>query len=364
MSDAPIPVTRSSLPPLEEYIPLLEQLWASKQLTNGGTFHQQLEARLGEYLGVPHVSLFSSCTAALFAGLKILGLKGEVITTPFTFIATANALMWCDLKPVFVDIDPVTANIDPAAIEKAITPQTCAILAVHCYAQACDTKAIEEIAKKHNLKVIYDAAHAFGVEDANGSVLKAGDLSAISFHAAKVFNTAEGGALISHDAETKKRIDSFKNFGFTSETTVEGCGFNGKMSELSAALGIVQLGHIDRYIAARKKVDETYRRWLKDIPGIELFSFANTKRTNHSYFPIRITKEYKISRDELYEQLKAKNIFTRRYFHPIITDFTPYKHMQAHTPVAKHLATEILCLPMYEGLTGDEQSRIIDILKD
>ena len=362
--DSLVPVTRSSLPPLEEYIPLLQQIWQNKQLTNSGTFHQQLERRLCEYLGVPFISLFSSCTAALMAALKISDLEGEVITTPYTFAATAHALMWCNLKPVFVDIDPATANIDPAAIEKAITPRTCAILAVHCYGQPCDTAAIAEIAQRHNLKVIYDAAHAFAVEDAQGSILNHGDFSTVSFHGAKVFNTAEGGALICHDEETKKRIDSFKNFGFTSETSLDMLGFNGKMSELSAALGIVQLAHVDRYIAARQKIDETYRRYLQDIAGIEPFASQNVTRCNASYFPVRVTKEFPLSRDDLYEKFKEANILTRRYFHPLVSDFAPYQQIQGNTPVAKEFSAQVLCLPMYDSLSEEDQMRVIAVLKD
>lgn len=357
-------VTRSSLPPLDEYIPLLEQIWQNRQLTNSGVFHQQLERRLSDYLGVPALSLFSSCTAALMAAIKILGLQGEVITTPYTFAATAHALMWCNLKPVFVDIDPVTANIDPAAIEKAITPRTCAILAVHCYGRPCDTDAIADIAKRNDLKVIYDAAHAFGVEDAQGSILNHGDFSTVSFHGAKVFNTAEGGALIYPGADIKKRVDSFKNFGFTSETALGELGFNGKMSELNAALGIAQMDHVDGYIAARRKADEFYRHHLQDMKGIAPFAFGNVTRQNYSYFPVRITAEYALSRDELYEAFKARNILTRRYFYPIVTDFEPYKHLQGDTPVARAFASEVLCLPMYDSLSEEDQMRIVTLLKE
>lgn len=362
--DRPIPVTRSSLPPLEEYIPLLEKIWQSRQVTNAGALHQQLEKELCAYLGVPFLSLFSSCTAALVAALKLLDLRGEVITTPYTFAATAHALAWCNLKPVFVDIDPVTANIDPGEIEKAITPQTCAILAVHCYGQPCDTDAIAAIAEKYNLKIIYDAAHGFAVEDAQGSILKHGNLSTVSFHGAKVFNTAEGGALICHDEETKKRIDSFKNFGFVSETAIDECGFNGKMSELNAALGIAQLRHIDSHIAARKKIDETYRRHIAGIRGIEPLEFGRAARANYSYFPIRVTKEYGLTRDELYEKFKFRNILTRRYFHPIITDFVPYRPLGGNTPIAKEFSSQILCLPIYDTLSEAEQMRVMDVLAE
>lgn len=363
MSNNKIFVTRSSLPPLDEYIPLLQELWDSRHLTNSGAFHQQLEKGLKEYLKVPNISLFSSGTAALFAALKLSDLKGEVITTPFTFIATANSLKWCGLDPVFVDIDPNTANISPAEIEGAITPKTCAILAVHCYGQACDTGAIAKIAKKHNLKVIYDAAHAFGVEDEHGSILNSGDFSALSFHATKVFNTAEGGALICHDEETKKRIDRFKDFGLTGETTAQEIGFNGKMSELSAALGVVQLRHIDHYISSRKNADQYYRDSLQNIPGIDPIRFDNLKKANYSYFPVRITERYPLDRDALYEKLKAYDIFTRRYFYPLMTDFVPYKGIFSNTPVAQKFASEVLCLPLYADLTQENQNRILDVLR-
>lgn len=363
MSDDKIYVTRSSLPPLQEYLPLLEKLWESRYLTNNGVFHQQLEKGLKEYLGVPHISLFSSCTAALFAALKLADLQGEVITTPFTFVATANSLKWCGLKPIFVDVNPETANIDPSEIEKCITSKTSAILAVHCYGQTCDTNAIKKIAKKHNLKVIYDAAHAFGVEDEDGSILNSGDFSALSFHATKVFNTAEGGALICHDEETKKRIDQFKDFGFTGEISVKEIGFNGKMSELSAALGLVQLDHIDNYIISRRNADKYYRKNLTDIVGIEPLTFDNLTKANYSYFPIRITQKYSLNRDELYEKFKENNIFTRRYFYPIITDFAPYQEIFSNTPVARKFASEVLCLPLYEGLYEENQNRILDILR-
>ena len=364
-SDKPIYVTRSSLPALEEYVPHLEKLWESRYLTNSGEFHQQLEKGLEDYLGVSHLSLFSSGTAALLAAFKVSELPegGEVITTPFTFIVTAHALMWCGLKPVFVDVDPVSANIDPAKIEEAVTPRTCAILGVHCYGQVCDTKAIAAIAEKHGLKFFYDAAHAFAVEDEQGSILRCGDFAALSFHATKVFNTAEGGALVCRDAEMKERVDSFKNFGFNGEITAEDIGFNGKMSELSAALGVAQLTHVDEYIAARQKIDTAYRKALEKIDGIEPLDFGNLKRANYSYFPVRITERYPLSRDELFEKYKEHNIFTRRYFYPLVTDFGPYQGMKADIPVAQKLVKEILCLPIYEGMSDAEFGRILGALK-
>lgn len=364
MSEKPLYVTQSSLPPLEEIAVYMEEIWARKMLTNGGVCHQKLEQKLCEYLGVPYICLFSSGTAALLAALKVLDIKGEVITTPFSFVATSNALLWCNLTPVFVDVDPHTANIDPAKIEAAITPQTTAIMAVHCYGQACDVKAIEAIAKNHNLKVIYDAAHAFGVENAQGSILNAGDMAALSFHATKVFNTAEGGALVCHSAEMKARIDRYKNFGFTSESDIECAGFNGKMSEINAAMGLVQLNHIDKYIKKRSEADQYYRTQLESVAGIACLSFKNLKRYNYAYFPVRVTDEYSCSRDKLFEHLKQRQIFTRRYFYPCITQMTPYKMIAADVPVSKKLADQILCLPMFSDITIDDINRVIDVIKE
>lgn len=364
MNEEPLYVTQSSLPPLEELTAYMEKIWTRKMLTNGGVCHQELEQKLCEYLGVPHICLFSSGTAALLAALKVLDVKGEVITTPFSFVATSNALLWCNLTPVFVDVDPHTANIDPAKIEASITPQTTAIMAVHCYGQSCDVKAIEAIAKKHNLKVIYDAAHAFGVEDERGSILNAGDMAALSFHATKVFNTAEGGALVCHSAEMKARIDRYKNFGFTSESDIECAGFNGKMSEINAAMGLVQLNYIDEYINKRSEADQYYRAQLENVAGIECLSFENLKRYNYAYFPVRVMDEYSRSRDELFEHLKQQQIFTRRYFYPSITDMTPYKMIAADVPVSNRLADQILCLPMFSDIKIDDMKRVIEAIKE
>ncbi|MGZ8546854.1 MAG: DegT/DnrJ/EryC1/StrS family aminotransferase, partial [Sulfuricurvum sp.] len=318
-------VTQPYLPPLDDFIPYLQQIWDSKILTNGGPFHQQLEEALCDYLGVKHISLFTNGTLALVTALQALRITGEVITTPYSFVATAHSLLWNGIKPVFVDIDPVTLNLDPSKIEAAITPQTTAILPVHCYGHPCDVKAIEEIADNYNLKVIYDAAHAFGVKDEGGSILRHGDLSVLSFHATKVFNTFEGGAIISPDAKTKQRIDHLKNFGFVDEVTVVAPGINGKMSEINAAFGLLQLQHIDNAIKQRKEIDKMYRNALCDINGITLLHEKSEQASNYSYFPILIEDEFSLSRDELYQQLRDNNIFARRYFYPLISDFPMYR---------------------------------------
>ena len=363
MEKSPIYVTQPSLPPLEELIPFLEQIWENKVLTNCGPFHQRLEAALCEYLGVSHISLFSNATIALITALKALDIQGEVITTPYSFVATAHALLWNKVKPVFVDIDPVTLNLDPAKIEAAITPLTKAIMPVHVYGQPCDVDAIEAIAKRHNLKVIYDAAHAFGVQCHCGSVLNHGDLSVLSFHATKVFNTFEGGAIVSPDAETKRYIDQLKNFGFTSETTVVQTGINGKMSEFNAAVGLLQLKHIDVAIAQRQTIDVAYREGLKVVPGIRCLTQTECIKSNYSYFPILIEDDYPLTRDQLYDKLKSNGIHGRRYFYPLITEFPMYQQVQgvgtAVLPVAINAAERVICLPIYPGLSTYEQNYII-----
>ena len=331
MAAEKIYVTQPYLPPLEEFIPYLEQIWANKVLTNGGPFHQQLEQALCRYLGVPHISLFSNGTLALITALQALRIQGEVITTPYSFVATAHALLWQNCTPVFVDIEPHTLNLDPAKIEAAITPQTTAILPVHCYGNPCDTAAIQKIADNYNLRVIYDAAHAFGVQDAGGSILRHGDLSVLSFHATKVFNTFEGGAIICPDAKTKLRIDQLKNFGFVDETTVVAPGINGKMSEINAAFGLLQLKHMDEALAKRQSIDEAYRKGLKDVPGIRCLQSAGEEVANYSYFPILVEEDYPLSRDALYQKLKDNNIYARRYFYPLISDFPMYRGMACCT---------------------------------
>lgn len=367
MSDKPIYVTQPFLPPLEEFAPYLEQIWNSKVLTNGGPFHQQLEKALCEYLGVDHIALFSNGTLALVTALQSLRITGEVITTPYSFVATAHSLLWNGIKPVFVDIDPRTLNLDPRQIEAAITPQTTAIMPVHCYGHPCDVDAIQRIADNYNLRVIYDAAHAFGVEHGRNSILRAGDLSVLSFHATKVFNTFEGGAIICPDAKTKQRIDHLKNFGFVDELTVVAPGINGKMSELNASLGLLQLKHIDRAIERRQEIDAIYRSQLDGIKGLKCVQDTGESRQNHSYFPILIDSDFPISRDDLYDVLKKHNIYARRYFYPLISEFPMYRGLpSAHAsnlPHATAASRQVLCLPIYPDLTGADQARVIKLVK-
>lgn len=347
-------VTRPTLPPLEEFIPYLRKIWDSKILTNCGPFHQQLEQALCDYLGVEHIALFTNGTIALVTALQALRVTGEVITTPYSFIATSHSLLWNGIKPVFVDIDAATLNLDPAKIEASITPQTTAIMPVHCYGHPCDVEAIQRIADTYNLKVIYDAAHAFGVQDAHGSILRYGDLSVLSFHATKVFNTFEGGAIVCPDAKTKVRIDQLKNFGHVGEVTVVAPGINGKMSEFNAALGLLQLNYINQALAQRKEIDAAYRLRLKGVKGIRCLNDAGEKIANYSYFPILVEAGYRISRDDLYHQLKERAIHPRRYFYPLISDFPMYRGLpSAHRenlPVATVAAQQILCLPIYPDL--------------
>lgn len=354
------------MPPLEEFVPYLEKIWANKILTNGGPFHQQLENALCDYLGVNHLALFSNGTLALVTALQALRITGEVITTPYSFVATAHSLLWNGIKPVFVDVHPDTLNLDPARIEAAITPQTTAILPVHCYGHPCDVDAIQKIADIYNLKVIYDAAHAFGVRCHCGSVLNHGDLSVLSFHATKVFSTFEGGAIICPDAKTKHRIDHLKNFGFVDETTVVAPGINGKMSEINAAFGMLQLQHIDEAIAKRRAIDAVYRDELKNVPGIRCLQGAGEHVANCAYFPVLVEPEYPCSRDALYRKLKDNNIFARRYFYPLITEFPMYRGMlsanRENLPVATAAAQQVLCLPIYPALTPDDQRSVISIV--
>ncbi len=353
----PIYVTRPYLPPLEELLPYLEQIWANRQLTNGGPFHQQLEQALCNYLGVEHISLFANGTLALVTALQALRITGEVITTPYSFVATAHSLLWNGIKPVFVDIDPDTLNLDPAKVEAAITPQTTAILPVHVYGRSCDTMRIQAIADTYGLKVIYDAAHAFGVEDEGGGILRHGDLSILSFHATKVFTTFEGGAIVSPDEKTKKRIDYLKNFGFVDEVTVVAPGINGKMNEFNAALGLLQLKHIDAAIARRKLIDATYRQRLSGVKGIRCLSDSGEKVANYAYFPILVDNDYPISRDDIYQELKDVGIHPRRYFYPLISDFPMYRGLPSshrdNLPVAAKASRQVLCLPIFPDLALD-----------
>ena len=354
-------VTQPTLPPLEEFIPYLEQIWENKILTNGGTFHQQLEQALCDYLGVKHLALFTNGTIALITALQALRITGEVITTPYSFVATAHSLLWNGIKPVFVDIDPISLNLDPAKIEAAITPQTTAIMPVHCYGYPCDVKRIQAIADNYNLKVIYDAAHAFGVKNQDGGILNHGDLSVLSFHATKVFNTFEGGAIICPDEKTKRRIDHLKNFGFVDEVTVVAAGINGKMSEINAAFGLLQLKGIDEALAKRQAIDAHYRESLKDIVGIRCAD-GGSHVANYAYFPIFVEK----NRDALYETLKENGIFGRRYFYPLISDFPMYRGLPSaapsNLPIARKTSEEVICLPIYPELSHDSQDKIINLI--
>ena len=362
----PIYVTQPHLPPLEEFIPYLEEIWANKILTNGGPFHVQLEEALCAYLGVEHLALFTNGTVALVTALQALRITGEVITTPYSFVATAHSLLWNGIKPVFVDIDPATLNLDPARIEAAITPQTTAIMPVHVYGHPCDVKAIQDIADRYNLKVIYDAAHAFGVHNHSGSILRHGDLSVLSFHATKVFNTFEGGAIVCPDAKTKRHIDHLKNFGFVDEVTVTAPGINGKMSEFNAALGLLQLKHIDRALEKRKQIDAAYRQRLQGVRGLRCLQAATDGRANYAYFPILIGADHPANRDGVYENLRAHNILARRYFFPLISNFPMYRGMpSAHPdnlPVANACAKQVLCLPIYPSLSLDQVEEISEIV--
>ena len=359
-------VTQPYLPPLEEFLPYLEQIWENKILTNCGPFHHQLEEALCKHLGVEYIAVFANGTLALVTALQSLRITGEVITTPYSFVATSHSLLWNGIKPVFVDIDPRTLNLDPVRIEAAITPQTTAIMPVHCYGHPCDVEAIQKIADNYNLKVIYDAAHAFGVEDEGGSVLRHGDLSVLSFHATKVFNTFEGGAIVCPDAKTKIRIDQLKNFGHVGEVTVVAPGINGKMSEFNAALGLLQLKHINKALACRKEIDDTYRKRLQGIKGIRCLHGSGEKVANYAYFPILIDHDYPINRDELYQRLKDRGIHPRRYFYPLISEFPMYRGLpSAHRdnlPVATKISRQILCLPIYPALDMTVINEICDFI--
>lgn len=367
----PVYVTQPELPPLEEFMPYLQKIWDGRQLTNGGPFHAAFEAALCEHLGVRHISLFTNATIALVTALQSLRVTGEVITTPYSFVATAHSAMWNGIKPVFVDVDPVTLNLDPARIEAAITPQTTAILPVHCYGTPCDVDAIQRIADDYNLKVIYDAAHAFGVQRLDAgqrrSVLDYGDLSVLSFHATKVFNTFEGGAIICPDAKTKQRIDHLKNFGFVNETTVVAIGINGKMSEFNAALGLLQLKHVDAHIARRGGIERRYRALLQGVPGVRFLERPADATPNHSYMPILVGPEHAAGRDGLYHALRAEDVMARRYFHPLISDFPMYRGLPSADPrglpVARAASEQVICLPIYPSLADEDIERIAAIVR-
>ncbi len=363
----PVYVTQPYLPPLEEFIPYLEQIWENKWLTNNGPFHQQLEQALCEYLGVEHLALFANGTLALVTALQALRITGEVITTPYSFVATAHSLLWNGLTPVFVDIDPLTCNLDPDKIEQAITPHTTAIMPVHCYGNPCNVERIQQIADTYGLKVIYDAAHAFGVTYKGESLLKHGDLSVLSFHATKVYNTFEGGAIVCPDAKTKQRIDYLKNFGFADEVTVMAPGINGKMSEVNAAFGLLQLKHIDAAINRRRQIATLYESALVDVKGVVCMPEpAETYRTA-SYFPVFITEEYPLTRDELYKKLKVHNIYARRYFYPLISDMPMYRGMDSASevklPNAKIVAGQVICLPIYPDLQEKQVIEITNLIR-
>lgn len=360
-------VTQPSLPPLEEFIPYLQQIWDNKILTNNGPFHRQLESALCDYLGVEHLALFTNGTIALITALQALRISGEVITTPYSFVATSHSLLWNNIKPVFIDIDPATGNLDPDRIEEAITPHTTAILGVHCYGNPCAVDRIQQIADIHNLKVIYDAAHAFGVRFKGESILRYGDLSVVSFHATKVFNTFEGGAIICPDLKTKQRIDYLKNFGFADEVTVTASGINGKMSEINAAFGLLQLKHIDSVISRRKEIDAYYRQNLANVPGISVLPEPSDVESNSSYFPILVGNGYPLTRDLLYQNLKVAGIHGRRYFYPLITDMPMYRGLPSanskRMPNANRLAEQVICLPIYPNLLEAEQRQVVDTIR-
>lgn len=364
----PIYVTQPDLPPLEEFIPYLERIWESKWLTNNGPFHQKLEQALCNYLGVEHLALFTNGTIALVTALQALRITGEVITTPFSFVATAHSLLWNGLTPVFVDIDPNTCNLDPDRIEQAITPRTTAIMPVHCYGTPCSVEHIQQISDTYGLKVIYDAAHTFGVKYKGESLLKHGELSVLSFHATKVYNTFEGGAIICPDAKTKQRIDYLKNFGFADEVTVMAPGINGKMSEINAAFGLLQLMYVDAAIARREAIDALYRQNLSEVQGITCLPIPIDTDRTFSYFPILVGSGYPLSRDELYFKLKKQDIYARRYFYPLISDMPMYRGLpsasHSNLTVAASISKQVLCLPIYPNLTEDAQSQIIETIRE
>ena len=383
-----IKVTSPLLPDLGEFEEYLKKIYDSEWLTNNGQFHQQLEKALAEHLGVPYISLFTNGTLPLITGLQALRITGEVITTPYSFVATTHSLWWNGIKPVFVDVDPATGDMDPNKIEAAITPKTTAIMPVHVYGKPCNVDAIQEIADKYGLKVIYDAAHAFGVNvdptvdnyktlagsptpkgvtDGKVSILNAGDLSTLSFHATKVYNTVEGGAMVMHDEKMKKRIDYLKNFGFASETEVVGPGINSKMDELRSAWGLINLKQVDKAIAARQHVADAYRKALRSVEGITFFDDMSGVRHNYSYFPIFVdAKKYGMSRDELYFKMRDHKVWGRRYFYPLITDFSPYRGLDSATrenlPEAYKMADSVICLPMHHELSDEDIQRVIDCI--
>ena len=367
MNNKTITVTSPLMPDLEDFNVILKDIWAKKWITNNGSYHKELEKALCDYLKVPFISLFTNGTLPLITALQALRITGEVITTPYSFVATTHALWWNGIKPVFVDIDPNTGNLDPNKIEAAITPQTTAIMPVHVYGRPCRTKEIQNIADKYGLKVIYDAAHAFGVEVEGKSILNEGDLSTLSFHATKVFNTIEGGALIMHDEKTKQRIDYLKNFGFANEVEVVAPGINSKMDEIRSAYGLLNLKKVDLAIEARHQVAIRYRQTLRDVKGIDFWDDVPGVRHNYSYFPIFVNEEeYGMTRDELYFKLKEHNIFGRRYFYPLISTFSTYRGLDSsnrnNLPNAHRLAESVICLPMHHALDQNDINRVLDVI--
>lgn len=367
MNNDQITVTSPLLPNLDEFNEMLKDIWASKWITNNGSFHKQLEAELCKYLKVPYISLFTNGTLPLITALQALRISGEVITTPFSFVATTHSIWWNGIKPVFVDIDPSNCGLDPDKIEAAITPKTTAIMPVHCYGKPCDTERIQAIADKYGLKVIYDAAHAFGVEVNGESILNKGDMSTLSFHATKVYNTIEGGALVMHDEQTKKRIDYLKNFGFAGETEVVAPGINSKMDEVRAAYGLLNLRQVDACIDARRQVAVRYRDALRDVSGISFFDDMPGVRHNYSYFPIFVDAEkYGMTRDELYFKMKEHNVLGRRYFYPLISTFSTYRGLDSakpsNLPNAHKMADEVICLPMHHALSEEDINRTMELI--
>lgn len=363
-----ITVTSPLLPDLKEFEKSLEDIWSRKWLTNNGEYHKKLEAALSEYLGVPYLSLFTNGTLPLITALQALRITGEVITTPYSFVATTHSIWWNGIKPVFVDVEEQTGNIDPAKIEAAITPRTTAIMPVHVYGTPCRTDEIQKIADKYGLKVIYDAAHAFGVKVGGKSVLEDGDISTLSFHATKVFNTVEGGALICRDEATKKRIDYLKNFGFADEVTVVAPGINSKMDELRSSYGLLNLKQVDKAIESRKATALKYREGLKNVPGVRWLEDIEGVRHNYSYFPLFIDEEkYGMSRDALYARLKEHNILGRRYFYPLISEFSTYRGLESaapeNLPIAHKLASSVICLPMYAFMEEDDVERVVECVR-
>ena len=369
MEEKLITVTSPLLPPLDELVPMLQDIWDRKWLTNNGHYHQELERALCDYLKVPYVSLFTNGTLPLMCALQALRITGEVITTPYSFVATTHSLWWNGIKPVFVDIDPDTCNLDPDKIEAAITPRTTAIMPVHVYGKPCDTARIQAVADKYGLKVIYDAAHAFGVEVDGKSVLEAGDMSTLSFHATKVYNTVEGGALVCHDEQTKRRIDYLKNFGFAGETTVIAPGINGKMDEVRSAVGLLNLRQVDAAIGARRRVAVRYREALRGVPGLRVMEDMPGVRHNYSYFPLFVdAAAFGMTRDELYFKMKEHGVLGRRYFYPLISEFSTYRGLESarpeNLPVATRMADSVISLPMYHTLTEGDVDKVLNAILD